>query len=254
MTGTVHVDTSGDVSLVRIDDGKVNAMDSALLGAIQSGVREAVSAGKPVALAGNDKAFSAGLNLRKVPELDRDGMVELMVALHGMVGEVLRARVPVVAAVTGAAVAGGAVLALSCDHRVGRPGAEIGATENAVGVPFPPPLVPLLRDRLGPRTLQGTVFLARRVSGDDAVEKGWLDEVSTEPVARAKEVAVELSGPNPEAFWQLKRGRNKPILVEWPDDASAWRPGGPHADYVDGFYADGAMERIRAGIMKALSR
>lgn len=250
----VTLTLGNECSLVQLDDGKVNAMDAGLLNAVRDAVMEATSHGRPIIVAGNGKAFSAGLNLKKVPSLDRAGMQELMVALHAMVGTILRAKVPVVAAINGAAVAGGAVLALSCDHRIGGTTIEIGATENAVGIPFPPPLVPLLRDRLGPRTLQGTVFLAKRVSGQAAVDCGWLDEMAEDPVERAKAVAAELEGPNPEAFRMLKKGRNKPILVDWPDRVDAWAAGTEYGEYVDGFFAEGAMERIQKGIMSALPK
>ena len=59
---------------------------------------------------------------------------------------------PTVAAVNGAAVAGGCILACACDRRLMADGARIGASELAVGVPFPVAALEILSHACGSRT------------------------------------------------------------------------------------------------------
>ncbi|MGF2946806.1 enoyl-CoA hydratase/isomerase family protein [Mycobacterium sp. Lab-001] len=58
---------------------------------------------------------------------------------------------PTVAAVNGAAIAGGCVLACACDRRLITPQAQIGVTEVHVGVPFPAAALEVMRYACGDR-------------------------------------------------------------------------------------------------------
>ena len=63
-----------DVHLVRLECGNANAIDEALLKTIVEGLRTALDSGKnAVVLTGYEKYFSAGLNLKSLPD-SRDGM------------------------------------------------------------------------------------------------------------------------------------------------------------------------------------
>ena len=57
---------------------------------------------------------------------------------------------PVVAAVNGHAVAGGAILALCADRRIGAADATYGLTELRVGVPYPAAAIACVRAELSP--------------------------------------------------------------------------------------------------------
>src|SRR5262249_12661406 len=93
-----------------------NALGAAVMEDIRSRLHAA--AGRPVLLAGSGGAFSAGLNLKEVAALDRDGMARFLDLLETLIEELYCYPGPVVAAITGHAIAGGCVLALCCDHRV----------------------------------------------------------------------------------------------------------------------------------------
>jgi enoyl-CoA hydratase len=99
-------------------------------------------------------------------------------ALSEMLLGVLTHPRPVVAAIGGHAIAGGALLALACDYRLMSAG-RFGFAELAVGVPFPTVALELLRLAAGPK-LRRIVLSGSTVPVDDAVGLGLVDE-SAEP-------------------------------------------------------------------------
>ncbi|RBY78932.1 enoyl-CoA hydratase/isomerase family protein [Geodermatophilus sp. TF02-6] len=92
---------------------------------------------RAVVLAGTGPAFCAGFDLHEIREADRRGerFRPPMDRPGRTVFEVLtQTPVPVVAAIAGAAVAGGFELALACDLRVAAPGVPMGLPEATIGM------------------------------------------------------------------------------------------------------------------------
>jgi len=211
----ITLDKRDDATIVRMNDGKVNALSTAFLDELADKLEGAIAEGQPVVLTGNGHAFSAGLDLEEVPTLDRDGLEELLNNFKRGAETILRAEVPVIAAIEGFAIAGGGIFALTCDYRVATPDTDIGCTELEVGIPFPPTDLSLLEARLPPHTIRRTILEPNRTSGDEAVELGWLDELSETPVETAIERTETIGGTNPEAFRTVKYRLNADILETW---------------------------------------
>src|SRR5918911_3452288 len=126
------VEERGHVRVLTLDrPERRNALSSALQADL---VEELLRCGedgdvRAVVLAANGPAFCAGFDLDEIRELDRRGerfrppMDRPTRALFEVVTEV---PVPVVAAIAGAAVAGGFELALGWDLRGGAPRARLG--------------------------------------------------------------------------------------------------------------------------------
>ncbi len=87
--------------------------------------------------------------------------------------------IPVVAALSGHAPAGGAVLALHCDYRLAVRGSfKIGFNEVAVGLPMPDSIMLALAQVVGPRLAQRLAMTAQMLSMDEAFAVGLLDELA----------------------------------------------------------------------------
>lgn len=211
----ITLDKQDGATLLRMDDGKVNALSLAFLETLGEKVDEAIGTGQPVVITGNERAFSAGLDLEEVPTLDEDGLRTLVGRMDDVVEPVLKAPVPVVAALDGFAIAGGAIVALACDHRVASPEAEIGTTELEVGIPFPPTDRALFTERLPTQAVRRTILDPRRSSGQEALDLGWVDELAEDPVEAGVAAATRLGGPNPAAFQGVKDELNEEIVATW---------------------------------------
>ena len=194
----VEVTRDGAVATVRMDHGPVNATDLELLEAIAGtfGELDADPDVAAIVLTGNDRAFSAGVDLRRLLDEDEDYTHAFLDALSRAFLAPLRTTAPVVAAVNGHAVAGGAVLAACCDIALltDDPRARVGLAELAVGVPFPAVAIEVMRRRLG-RDLGQAVWLAELYAPADALARGFVDDVvpADQLLDRATAIATRLA-------------------------------------------------------------
>ena len=162
-------------------------------------------------LTGAGRAFSAGVDLRRIVEGDEDYTPRFLDALSASFLAVFDHAGPVVAAVNGAAIAGGCVIAAACDRRLISRG-PIGLAELAVGVAFPTSAVEIMRGVLGPRT-GDLVLSARLLEADDALAAGLVDEVvaAEQLVDRAVGYASRWGALPPGVFAHTKGQLQQPV-------------------------------------------
>lgn len=213
---TVTIDTTGAIASATLDDGKVNALTFDVLAELQQAVTTAIDARKPLVIAGRPGQFCAGFDLSVMRGGDWDKTVALTTEGGRLFKAILEAPVPVVVACTGHALAAGALLLLSADHRVGAPGAfKIGLNEVRIGMSLPPFAVALARERLDQRALTSATMLAEVAAPERAVDLGYLDGVSDDPVGAATRMAERLADELvPDAFAATKARVRAPLLAQ----------------------------------------
>src|SRR5262249_31581692 len=122
---------------------------------------------------------------------------------------------PMVAAVNGHAIAGGAILMLACDQRLlARGPARVGLTEVRVGVLFPAWALELARFATPPQYFPTLIGTGRTWPPEEALARGLVDEL-VEPgrlADGAVEVAEELAAIPPAAFGATKRAVRRPLI------------------------------------------
>ena len=88
------------------------------------------------------------------------------------------ATLPLVIACSGHALAGGALVVLTGDTRIGAQGAfKLGLNEVQIGLPVPVLAMEFARSRLTPAELTNATLLAKIYTPDEAVQAGYLDRV-----------------------------------------------------------------------------
>jgi enoyl-CoA hydratase len=132
---TILVETRGRVGLITLNRPKaLNALNSAVLGDVIEALRgfEADAAVGAIVLAGSEKAFAAGADIREMqPKSYIDTYMEDFFAGWEALG---RVRKPIVAAVSGYALGGGCELAMMCDFIIASETAKFGQPEITLGV------------------------------------------------------------------------------------------------------------------------
>lgn len=197
----------GSVSVVTMDDGKVNAVNDALLDDLELALDESEGA-RAIVLTGRAGVFSGGFDLAVVGQ--GGAVAEALVRRGGrIVSRLYTSPVPVVVACTGHAVALGAVLLLATDYRVGSDGdVAVGLNEVAIGMPMPALVVALAKERLNRARLTEAVLLARMWTTHEALGVGFLDEVVpadtvlATAVDRARDLGTRLQ---PDAYQETSR-------------------------------------------------
>lgn len=199
--------TADAVTMLRIDHGPVNALDLDLCRALAAALSGAAQQEGPVVLTGSGRAFSAGVDLTRLLTEGDSYLRQFLPALDELFRTVFALPVPVVAAVNGHAIAGGAILAAAADRVLMTPGkAGFGVPELRLGVPLPRSAFEVIRDRVGATAARDVIFEAGTYSPAEAAAVGLVDEIVEEDLLeRAVVVAEELGARTaPDTFAMTK--------------------------------------------------
>jgi enoyl-CoA hydratase/carnithine racemase len=251
---TLRLERRGALALVRLDKPRGNAIDAALVSDLDrtaaelsrdDGVRGVLLA------SAHPKLFCPGLDLVSLLDHDREAMRSFMLAFARVIWAWYGLRQPLVAAVQGAAVAGGCILALTADHRVLRRGAVIGLNEVRIGVPLPWTVTLLLRASVPPPALGRIALLGRNFSDDEAVAVGLADELrEREGFEEAcLERLVEFAEKDARALGSTKAWLREGVLREMQAHEETRID-----DFLDGWFEPSTQDRIRAAVASLRSR
>jgi enoyl-CoA hydratase/carnithine racemase len=181
----------GPVRELRINRPPANALSPDLIAALQQAVDVAPREGvRALVLSGSPGFFSGGLDVPLLLTLDRPTMNGVWRDFYGLLRTLACSPVPLAAAITGHAPAGGTVLALFCDYRVAAVGDwKIGLNEVQVGLPLPPVIYAALRRLVGARQAARLAIAGVLVPPAEALQLGLVDEVV--PAEQTVERAVQ---------------------------------------------------------------
>ena len=204
----VRVEEHGDVALVRVDRPPANALDQELLSEVRAAADDLIGSGPgAVVLTGREGFFSAGVDLKLVPTLDADGQRTMVDGVNRLMAAWYSFPRPLVCAVNGHAIAGGMILALCGDYRVGCTQGKLGLTELRAGVPYPAVPLAIARAELSPQAARVLALRAHLVDPDEALALGLVDELTApeDVLQRALVVAGDMAELPAKAYWDAKR-------------------------------------------------
>lgn len=124
---------------------------------------------------GGDRIFCPGLDLAEVAALDRPRMRDFMTDFCALYLELFAHPKPTLAELNGHALAGGCILANSCDFRLSGNHCSIGFTGLNRYFPIPAGCQKILRFRVGTRLAARLTYRVQKLSADTAFREGWLD-------------------------------------------------------------------------------
>lgn len=193
---------------IRIDGPGKNALGTARMQELLDAVRAAD--GAPLVITGANDAFSAGLDLKEVYQADLALMEVFLERLTTLLVEVFHHPAPTVAAINGHAIAGGALLALVCDHRImtTSPRARVGLNEVALGLRFPPRILGMVQRRIDPSHRHEVLLGAGLHGPEDALRLGFADALSDDPLAAAHAWIETVGGYPRDAYTAAKERLN----------------------------------------------
>ncbi|MBI2374250.1 MAG: crotonase/enoyl-CoA hydratase family protein [Deltaproteobacteria bacterium] len=202
------------LAVVTMDDGKANAMNAQLLGELDAAFARAEAEGVAVVLTGRTGFFSGGLDLKSLPKLGPQELVPVLQLFARVMLRVFRFPGPVVAASTGHAIAGGAVLLLAADERLGASGAfKIGLNESQLGLRLPSFVVEMARASLAPRALFRAAVAGELFDPASAAALGLYDAVhAPEAILESAIARAEVLGAIPREAYSATKLLVRPAL------------------------------------------
>jgi enoyl-CoA hydratase/carnithine racemase len=217
MLRTLSHGQGGEIRELRLERPPVNALAPQLISALREALAAAPREGaQAVVLSGSPGMFSAGLDVPALLALDRDGIRAAWRDFYLLMGALAGSPVPVAAAITGHSPAGGAVLAICCDHRVMAEGEfAIGLNEVQVGIAMPPAIHAALARLVGERQAERLCVGGLMVDPEEALRIGLIDELV--PAEQVVEIALHwcrtlLELPR-QAMLETRRAARAPLVA-----------------------------------------
>jgi Delta3-Delta2-enoyl-CoA isomerase len=243
----MRVERSGQVAVLRLENGKANAISPAFLERLQRLLGE-IGDARAAVMIGQGSAFSAGLDLPSLVELDRAAMRAFILGFDEVMLRVFELPVPVVAAVNGHAVAGGCVLALQADVRIGADrDARIGLNETQLGIGLPAVVLETLRAQVPGPSLAAVALEGRLVPPREALQLGILHEVvpEAELLPRALARATALAALPPAGVRMVKAAlrRAAAAAARAAEESEAER-------WLDTWFAEESRGRLREAVAR----
>ena len=264
--GGIRIESKDRWDWVHLELGKANAVGPDFLEAMDGALDRLSAEGpapgagsdapsRPVLFVGEGSAFSAGLDLPTLLRLDPREMGAFVARFDRVFRRVATLPRPTLAVVNGHAVAGGTVLALACDRRIGAAttprGASylIGLKESALGLPLPDVAAEIVEASIPPGSARNEiVFTGNLYSPEEARTLGLLDEVVgfEELEASASRAAEPFTQSTGLAIARLKRRFRSGL------HAGFERPR-ENGEFLDAWFSSETQRRIRT-LVESLRR
>lgn len=212
----IHREDRGDVTVLRMERGKVNAIDLELCTAFSTELDSLIKQNvRSVVLTAKGSTFSAGVDLVRLADGGRSYIEQFLPALTEALLKVFSFPRPIIAAINGHAIAGGFILACACDVRIVIEGSgRLGMPELLVGVPLPAIAMEVLRFAVPAPHLAQLAYFGQTVTPVEALRIGMVEEVVPEDrlLGHAFRTANQMAAIPDKPFEITKRELRAPYL------------------------------------------
>ena len=208
--------------ILRLNHGVTNPINLDLIQKINDALDEVCSTepkpGDGLVLAGTEKFFSIGFNVPELVEFNEAEFSYFWEEFNQLFFRLYTLPIPTVSAISGHAIAGGAVLAITTDYRVGSEGKKrIGLNEIELGIPIPYATDLVLRQLVGDRVANHIIYSGNFFNMETMVEGGLIDHIApTEQVEEQAQQLIEtLTTHTGPAFTAVKQNRTESIQLAY---------------------------------------
>jgi enoyl-CoA hydratase/carnithine racemase len=214
-----EISRSGDVAIVTLRRGKVNALSEAVLDELTGRFEELKSDATAAAavLTGSGKFFSFGFDIPELLSYSKDEFVRFLRKFTTLYTELYVYPKPLVAALNGHTIAGGCMLATACDRRImAAGGGKISLNEVTFGASVFAGSVAMLVACAGQRNAERILYSGAMYTAEEARALGLVDGVTSgeELLDQAIAEAQGLAGQDRVAFASIKALLRRPVAEE----------------------------------------
>jgi len=192
-TDLVLFNIADHVALITVNDpDRRNAVTDEMSAQLRAAVERAEADPNvhAVVITGAGKAFCAGADLSALGAAGGGGAESGLQRLYDGFMAVGSCKLPIIAAVNGAAVGAGLNLALAADVRIAGPAALFDARFQKLGLHPGGGATWMLQRAVGPQVARAALLFGMRFDAESAVRHGLALRIADDPVAAALELAA----------------------------------------------------------------
>jgi len=241
----------GTIGVLKLNRKITNAINltfvNALTGKLKE-IRKNSDVDGVVITSSNDKFFSIGFDIPGLIDLSKEDFRNFYHSFNQLCLDMYTFPKPMIAAITGHAVAGGCILALCCDYRFIAEGNKLmGLNEIKLGVPIPYPADCILRELVGYRNARDIVDSGEFFPPEKLMEMGVVDEVL--PLEQVLPMSIKkaklLGTILRQGFEQIKQNRTEKVEAQIRHDLVE-----KENIFVERWYSQDARQRLKEAIKK----
>ena len=246
----VRTEVHDEIAILTLDRPKANAFSPELVADLSAALAAQGKARGVVLASALPGMFSAGWDLPLIIDRDRAEMERFVADYSALVRQIFVFGPPVVAALSGHAIAGGLIAVMGADERIAAEGkGKFGLSEVILGVSVPACLMEPFRHVVGARHMERLAATGENLPVEGALAIGLVDRVvpAAELLERAVERARFLAGLSGAAYAAVKL-RSRAAAIARFDQAR------DHDPFLDFWFSEDAQFRIRDMVARLKSR
>jgi enoyl-CoA hydratase len=248
------IEDRGGVRVIALSRGKANVIDGGFAALLHEAVKDAQrepGVRAVVLTSASPKIFCGGFDLAVLSRVGEDEFRSFIKRFEPLFFDLFLFGKPLVAALTGHAIAGGALLAATADFRLAAEGpGTFGLSEIKLGVQVPRFALEAARATLGERVLTRLALTGDPLFFQEALEAGALDRIV--PAERLRDEAVALAerlSSSPAAYGAIKRDLRSGAAAR----AQAGLEEGRNA-FVSSWFSEAGQAGIGAALARLAAR
>lgn len=238
-------------AVLKLNRSVTNAINLDLINDL-SGHIDTCTADKSIAgvvlTSANDKFFSIGFDIPGLSDLKTKEFKEFYTAFNRLCIQMYTFPKPLVAAITGHAVAGGCILTLCCDYRFIAEGKKLmGLNEIKLGVPLPYPADRILRQLVDDCSARKILDTGDFFPPEETLSMGLVDAVVSleEVVDKAVEKVKSVVSHSLDAFAVIKRNRTEMIEAEIKESLNT-----KEEKFIEMWYSPETRKKLKEALEK----
>lgn len=225
---------------------KLNALNKEIFDDLKSliDVLETDKTARALIITGaGEKAFCVGADLKERQGMNEKAILQRFDFVHALYQRIEKLPFPVIAAINGVALGGGLELALVADFRLASDNALLGLPEVDLAIIPGNGGTQRLARAVGPARAMELIFLARRLSAQEAMQLGLVQALVAPgyAVSHARQWALKILEAGPLAVRQAKiavrQGIEMPLARALQHEVECYRPLIPSKDRIEGMKA-----------------
>jgi enoyl-CoA hydratase/carnithine racemase len=247
----IEVTIREKVALAKLSRNVTNAINLELIRELSDclrSIKEDTDISGLVLTSANEKFFSIGFDIPALIQLGKKDFKEFYEAFNRLCIDLYSFPKPVVAAITGHAVAGGCILTICCDYRYIAEGKKLmGLNEIKLGVPLPYPADCILRQIVNDGYARMILDTGDFFPPEATYKMGLVDEVTplAQVVSRSVEKVRAIESLSLDAYRLIKFNRTEGIVAQIQAILVE-----KEKIFIDMWYMDATREKLKAALDK----